>query len=200
MKTFILFLIALIGLIPDFFAQTEILEQFYLDQVNGRVRLNWSIKSGNTCNGIDIERSEDSLYFQKTGDIEGTCGSSISVISYSFTDENPILNKKSYYRLKLGGSSYSQILSIEVIDVSANNYLLRPNPISESGQLYFKNDNHAEFDFIIYNQNGEEISRLRTTENLIIIKADDFLTGLYFFHLLSIENKTDIKGKIQIID
>ena len=49
--------------------------QFSAVQVETKVQLNFTIKAGNTCNGIEIFRSPDSVNFSLIGDIQGVCGS-----------------------------------------------------------------------------------------------------------------------------
>lgn len=180
-------------------AQSEVLDNFSIDQTNGKVLLRWSIKSGNTCNGIEIYRSTDSITFQEIGDIQGTCGSSNYSVSYEFTDQEPIKNSKSYYRIKLGGNGYSQILSIEVIDVSSNQYLLRPNPITETGRIYFQNSNNSEFIFYVSDLMGNIVYSETIHSDFIEIKTDTFEPGHYLFIIQSTSKNITIKGKFQIL-
>ena len=94
------------------FAQNA-LDRFTAQQVNNEVLLNWTIKSGFTCNGIEILSSSDSLNFTNIGKIEGICGAVDEPISYTFSHKAPAQNKINYYRLELGGVGSTEIISVE---------------------------------------------------------------------------------------
>ena len=94
-------------------AQNEdVIEYLNASEFNGKVLLSWSIMQGNTCNGIQILHSTDSINFSQISSIEGICGSTQQSISYSFTDLSPEKNANNYYRLQLGGLGFSWIVSV----------------------------------------------------------------------------------------
>ena len=142
---FISFLIAF-----GYNANTQtILGDFDIDQSDGKVLLAWTIKSGSVCNGMQIFRSKDSVDFVLIEDIQGVCGDLSSSVSYTYTDQTPILNNYNYYKINFGGLEDSNILGIEVINILSNSYLLKPNPVTGASDLYFENDNQSE---VVLNQ------------------------------------------------
>ena len=80
-----------------------IVDRFDVFEASGKVYVSCVISSGSTCNGVDVLCSEDSTNFITVGQIGGVCGSSSEPIAYNFIDENPIRNKRIYYKLELGG-------------------------------------------------------------------------------------------------
>lgn len=163
------------GLVSSVSAQNEdVISGLDANELNGKVLLTWSIKQGNTCNGINILRSTDSINFIFVGSINGVCGSSSAELPYEFTDLNPVKNKRNYYRLSLGGIGFSWIVSAEVIDVNSNNYMLRPNPIGDSSELHFKNDGSNTVEFIVYNEMGSKVKSLTTINKKIILSQQDY--------------------------
>ena len=113
----------------------QVLDEFYALQSGNRVILNFTMKQGNTCNGIDIHRSTDSLQFDGIGSIEGVCGSASFDIPYSFVDESPRLNAINYYRLDLKQLGYSEVISLHVYDHSKKLQLF-PIPAGEVVKCY----------------------------------------------------------------
>ena len=200
MKSIIYNLVFLIfGFVSSVSAQNEdVISNLSADEINGKVLLTWSIKQGNTCNGINILRSTDSVNFIFIGSINGVCGSSQEELPYEFTDLDPEKNKRNYYRLSLGGIGFSWIVSSEVIDVTSNNYLLRPNPIVDSSELHFKNDASNIIEFIVYDNMGNKVKSLTTIEKKIILQQQDYKSGMYFFVLINATHNNKISGRFVV--
>ena len=60
----------------------SVLNYFNAQVLNAQVVLNWEVRIGNTCDGIEIQHSTDSISFVKIGEIAGVCGSKIENIAY----------------------------------------------------------------------------------------------------------------------
>ena len=122
-----------------------------------------------------IERSSDGINFESIGTIKGA-GSSASLISYSFTDENP-LPGINYYRLKqvdFNGQSENSI--IKTINFGASVLALASNGLDY--YIAVNNEEDIQVNYIIYSAEGKEVR----TGNLLmggnIKKATLDLTGL----------------------
>ena len=177
-----------------------ILGDFDIDQSNGKVLLAWTIKSGSVCNGMQIFRSKDSVNFVLIEDIQGVCGDLSSSVSYTYTDQTPILNNYNYYKINFGGLEDSNILGIEVINILSNSYLLKPNPVTGASDLYFENDNQSEVVLKVFDDFGDVIYIEETQANKFILDSTSFSSGMYYF---SLENKTTrnvINGKAVILN
>jgi hypothetical protein len=172
-----------------------ILDEFSIDVTQGQVLLAWTIKSGSLCNGIQIYRSIDSLNFSEIKNIDGICGDLSSPVYYTYTDQNPIQNETNYYKLALGGEGESDILGIEVLFVPANSYLLRPNPISGTADLYFENANNENIELKIYDDLGSVIHKKSTNTNRFILDSSMISTGLYYFTIINQASNRVINGR-----
>jgi hypothetical protein len=73
--------------------QDTILANFDVIVLSNSVELKWTIKKGNSCDGISILRSKDSLRFNEIGTIPGICDSPDFAESFQFSNNNPIQNQ-----------------------------------------------------------------------------------------------------------
>ena len=178
----------------------SILSSFEIDISQGNVLLAWTIKSGSTCNGMQVFRSKDSMNFILIEDIQGVCGSLSSSVSYTFTDHTPILNTVNYYKIDFGGLEQSPILGIEVINVLTNSFLLRPNPVTGASDLYFENDNQNEIVLKVFDDFGDVIYKNQTISNKFILDSTTFSSGLYYFSLENMKTRNIINGKAVIVN
>ena len=167
-------------------------------ELNGKVLLTWAIKQGFTCNGIQVLRSTDSVTFTQIGSINGVCGSTLEEVPYEYTDTDPVKNTVNYYRLHLGGVGFSKIVSVDVIDISDNSYLIRPNPISDSSELHFKNDASNLVDIRIFNEMGIKVKEVTTGDAMIYLSKSDFASGTYIFIVIDEARNTTVKGRFMV--
>ena len=177
-------------------AQETILAYFNATENQEEVLLKWAILEGETCNGILITRSTDSLFFEAIGEIGGVCGDPNFQQPYSFVDEAPPKNTTVYYKLELGISDFSEIISIELISKNESGYQVRPQPMRNHGKIYFDNPESNEWEIEIYQMNGQIIYQNITQNNYFEIYTGNWSGGVYIFHLSS--SKENIQGKIII--
>lgn len=177
-------------------AQRTELDYFEATENQEEVLLKWAISKGSTCNGITITHSSDSLYFSPIGRIEGVCGDADSPQPYSFVDLNPLKNQKNYYKLELGTSSFSEIISITLVNKNEEGYQVRPQPIQSEANIYFDNPDFETAQLHIYNINGQLIYQSQSRENYFEINSAQWPSGFLFFTIL-LEGK-EIKGKLLI--
>jgi hypothetical protein len=176
-----------------------ILDDFSILGNNGKVYLNWIIKSGSTCNGIQIFRSSNNSSFIEIGNIAGVCGNISFATSYNFIDENPVKNTVNSYRLELGNNGTSQTLSIEVIDIGKEGSQVRPNPIYDNAKIYFDNNTKELHYLFIYDAIGKIISKASTKEDYFQYNSNSILNGTYFFKILNNEQIVTTQGKFVVM-
>ena len=180
-------------------AQNEdVIEYLNASEFNGKVLLSWSIMQGNTCNGIQILHSTDSINFSQISSIEGICGSTQQSISYSFTDLSPEKNANNYYRLQLGGLGFSWIVSVEVIDLGMNTSIVRPNPLSKTSELLFDNEANFEVFISVYSSSGVLVNIQSTVSEQILLEKSKYTAGLYHYVLTSEESGVFGTGKFVV--
>lgn len=184
-------------------AQTSILEKFSGETISGKVLLSWTVKSGQTCNGIRIYRSEDSLTYIEIGDIQGVCGNLGFSVDYTFEDNDPFKNQVNYYRLDLGGVELTHSIAVEVIEVGQNDYYLKANPLVEQTKLYFRNSTEQTRYLTIVNLNGQIIDQKETIADYFILNASDYENGLFYFTIstrkLEVNSDQSVKGKFMVV-
>lgn len=175
-----------------------ILDNFYLIESNGSVILNWTIKGGSTCNGIQIYRSTDSLNFIQVGDIAGVCGSSSASQPYDFTDNSPVKNKVNYYKLELGQEGFTSVISIEIIEVGKNGNQVRPNPAKDNARIYFTNEKHVTSNLFLYNTSGTVLLKQTSDFDYFDLDLTGIDAGTYVFVIFQDESLRST-GRIIIV-
>ncbi|HMK03269.1 MAG TPA: T9SS type A sorting domain-containing protein, partial [Ferruginibacter sp.] len=107
------------------------LAQFKGKKQAGNNLLEWTTVSENQLNRFEIERSADSRFFQKTGEIPAAGAG----INYLFTDIHP-LSRVNYYRLKMidndGKFSYSNLVVLTGDQQASFIHNVVPNPFTEA--------------------------------------------------------------------
>jgi len=194
----LLCLILLVAKLNTSAQSSEILGKFSASETSRSVYLNWSIFAGSTCNGIQIQRSIDSINFVQIGNIPGICGSTTYVQSYDFTDDNPVKNKINYYQLTLGNTGVSEILSVDVINIQNRGYQIRPNPVTNHAKIYFANERKEEHQFTLFNQWGAQLFSLKTVQEYFDLDASSLSSNVYLFAITDSQNATIAKGKLVV--
>ena len=176
------------------------LSNFSLMEIQGSVYLHWTINAGNTCNGISIQRSEDGIAFSEIYNIAGVCGNISSPQNFDYTDNTPILNKVSYYRLELGTEGTSSVRSIQIIAIEESGYQVRPNPFRTSAVIHFKNEQKVQQQLEIFNLSGALLYKSETSADYLEIPADLLESGMHIFRLTNSGSLESMKGKLIVLD
>jgi hypothetical protein len=186
-------------------AQLPVIAQFHpmlggfsVFEYQGEVYLSWTIVRGNTCNGIQIERSSNNQFFDVIGDIPGICGSADFDQSYDWIDRSPLSNSTNYYRLELGFNGHSESISVEVISLPEGGYQVRPNPMTNNGLIYFRNSSGRPHQLEIFELSGRPVGQYTTNGNNFQIEASALSNGLYLFTIRNRENNSAISGKFSV--
>lgn len=169
------------------------LDYFDAKEDDQRIFLKWAVSEGQTCNGITITRSSDGYFFQEIGRIEGVCGSPDVSVPYSFLDESPLKNQLNYYKLELGVSDFSEVISIEYNEKNEEGYQIRPNPVRDYTTIYFDNPNFEYVELMIFDSFGKHLENFTTKSNAIDIDVRSYASEMHFFILLK-QDQT-IRGK-----
>lgn len=193
-KTYLLFFFLLLASALKA-QETESLDAINALENNAKVYLRWTMKAGNTCNGIRIYRSLDSTNFNTIGQINGICGSSTESISYDFIDESPALNDINYYTIELGNLGFSKIISVEVLDFK-NGILVRPQPSQTDVELVFKNELSDIYSIQIYNLQGKVMLEKSGNSDRFNIDLSYHPNGIYIYKIYNNEKGDLSTGKI----
>lgn len=174
-----------------------ILAAYTATPFNDGVLISFVMRGGYTCNGINIERSEDSLHFSVIGDIEGVCGSPDFDVSFSFIDTKPFANRNNFYRLDMKQLGYSPVLKVFFVRLDSNGTLLLPNPCNENCRLYFYNPKREKIIIELF-QDGRIIESAITEENFFNWDLERFSPGTYVYRLQWPEGRF-LKGRLLLL-
>lgn len=172
------------------------LEKFGAYKSGNSVLLDWTIRPGGTCNGIEIQRSNGSEDFYKIGEVLGICGNPETAKSYTFNDLNPLPNQVNYYRLLLGGFQLSEIASIEFINVDALAYYMQFFPLEQKVKIHFKNTIGKVANISFYDATGTQFLNQYTAFDFFEIDINQLKKGLIFFTIYSESSNENIHGKL----
>jgi hypothetical protein len=125
-----------------------------------RIDLTWSTASEKNNHHFEIERSKDAASFEVIQSIPSKAfnGNSFSLLQYATTDDSP-LSDISYYRLKqvdkTEATSYSNIVSVNVIKAKNVRFLIYPNPNNGEFTADISGiENNHEVKIVLKDQNG----------------------------------------------
>lgn len=167
------------SIIISFSGFGQIHENFKAQRTEENVYLSWTITEGNTCNGIQVQRSVDSINFETIHDIQGVCGSTSKKVLYDFTDTMPEIGSKNYYRLILGTTGVSEIISIQLDDIDSDELKIFPNPSVNNisiqyGTIYAR--------LVIFDIKGNKLyEKELNNSQMLKISKDDIQSGVYLF-------------------
>lgn len=175
-----------------------ILDKLDIYESGGKVFITCIISAGNTCNGINVLRSTDSIEFSIIGNVSGVCGSNEFPITYDFVDESPVINKPMYYQLEFGGFAPTEIIRLLIIDYNSNGYQVRPQPANEEARIYFKNPFRTEYLITLFSNSGNTILQEKTSGEFFDLNLIDIPSGLYGFRISNNPLEPAIVGKLII--
>jgi len=168
-------------------------------QIENEVLIRWTLISGSTCNGTDIERSTDSINYAVIGRIEGICGSENINVQYDFKDASPVPNTRNFYRLHFNRVGYSEPEEIFVIILDAEGILIIPNPVIDKSVIHFQNNQNKSFVFTLYDYNGKQVRQLpNLTDDKYEFDRTGLPSGIYFFQL-TYEGDGRVSGRIVVL-
>jgi len=160
--------------IQAFSQHNAILSRFQAFKDKNRVILNWTIRQGNSCVGIGIFRSTDSIHFETIGEIQGICGSFDAAQNFTFIDENPVKNKTNYYVLELGFTGKTEPpLAVEFIEIGESKSKVVPNPNNGSGTIYFFNPNNENHTLQVYDSQGKHAFIAKSNQDYFSFSLDN---------------------------
>jgi Secretion system C-terminal sorting domain len=179
--------------------QDTIFRSLSVSQVEDGVLINFTIRGGITCSGVEVERSADGVNFIVIHEIEGVCGAINADESYSVTDNNPIKNKTAIYRLDLGSLGiYSKIVYMRYIDYNPYGITVFPNPCANYCTIFFSNPTNEPHELGLFNRLGQEVLREVKTDDVWYLPAPGFTPGIYYYSIKK-ENEERFSGKLVIL-
>jgi len=161
-----------------------ILTYFNGDAYGDQIVLTWNIVGGNSCNGISIFHSSDSINFTEIGNIPGICGALDKDDPYQFIHKDPVKSGWNYYKLQLGNQGFTTPLAILYYETSENGFVFFPNPLNEVVSV-FVDGYYQNSKIVVYDASGKKvIEQTVSSGNLISLSLAQFEAGNYIIQLL----------------
>lgn len=161
------------------------LSRFDLTEGDGQVFLDWTMVSGNTCDGTRILRSLDSLDFQEIGSISGLCGSISSPTDLRHVDDAPPELVKVYYRLQLGTNGYSSIQRIDLERLFSAEHRVFPSPMPDNGTLLLRVDPETRVVLRIWSAQGRLVHDVVGRGGRLDVPAATWPAGVYIYQAIA---------------
>lgn len=178
----------------------EMLSRFSAVENSGRVDVVWTMRAGNICLGIDVERTTDTVNEppQTIYSIPGECGDERVDVTFRHADLQPVEGRASYYRLVLGAvpTTYREV---NVPVYGENELLFSPNPANNQTDVRFRNPSREEFTLELYSSGGELLLKQEgISEEHYSLRTNELPGGVYPVRLRSTDNSRVLRGKLII--
>jgi hypothetical protein len=166
------------------------LSLYTLTELEGGIRIDWTILGGSTCDGQEIERSTDGLAFTSVHRIEGLCGDPFIARSYGWFDPAPPEFSTVHYRVKLGADGYSSVKSVRFDQLVTNDQLFFPNPANDQATLVLNLPASSRVDLQVFDAEGRlVIERKNHRGPLFDLELEALGTGLFTYLAISNERR-----------
>ena len=148
-------------------------------------RLDWFTLSELNNDGFYVERSSEGITFEDLGFVRGQ-GNSTSANSYTFKDENPLLQLISYYRLRQvdfnGKENYTKVIALKRGELF-NRPTVFPSPFKDQLNVLFEASGKHKLSISLYNLKGQLMYKHEENceGNIFTITFNDpiFVDGVY---------------------
>jgi hypothetical protein len=175
-----------------------LLDRFHAIVGSESVQITCVISSGSTCNGMDVLRSTDSVYYEVIGNIAGVCGSDSKPVTYQFEDQNPVINGRTFYKLELGGYGFTEPIYVVIRDIPEGKAHVFPNPANAQAEIHFINPVKNTFQLSIRNLAGQSVYSRNTAADFFILNVANWDSGYYFIQLYSEESNATQTGVLVV--
>lgn len=171
---------------------------FYAQILGESVVLNFELRQGAVCFGIQIERRDSSSNFEQIGVISGICGSENSPESYVFSDNQPLKNRRSFYRLVFNGIGQSNELEVFMPDFETDDYVVALEPNTQQLAIFFRNPLEQNIQLNMYSLSGKLLYEASTLQSFITLPKATWQEKIVVFFIFSDDRKFYISGKVSL--
>ena len=167
-------------------AQHPFIEDFQVSQISGGVFVQWTLKQGSICQGIQIERrSGQEPTYTEVGNIEGVCGNVTEPESFSFLDTRPSFGEENHYRLVLGGNGATEDRTLFVHDYQNQEYVVLQDPYQQFIRLLPRRAGTGDRYYHIYSAMGAEFGQGALVKNTVTsISTAALAPGVYLIQVI----------------
>lgn len=178
----VLFTSLLLWSLRAFAQEHPFLSQFDLSQLDGAVRLEWTMVAGNTCTDTRIHRSVNGGAFEVVGLLSGICGDITEPKQYSWTDTAPVEVSFLAYRLELGTNGNSSVKELFFGQLVTSEQLFFPSPADDHATLVLRMDPNGTVDLRVWDLSGRlRLERTSARGAQHELDLDMWPSGLYVY-------------------
>lgn len=140
-------------------AQSEhpFIARFELSELDGLVRVEWTLAGGNTCNGMDVERSLDGTLFDVVHRIPGICGDPTAEVPYRWDDTEPAELSTLHYRIRSGSDGTSSVKQVRFDQLVDTQFLAYPVPCSSELNVLLNVPLNEQVELRTHSAEGREV-------------------------------------------
>ena len=179
------------------FSQNENSANYFYAKVLGEsVVLNFELRQGAICFGIQIQRRDEFSNFQQIGLIPGICGSEDYPESFVFTDSEPLRNQRSFYRLIFNSLGQSNELEVFVPGFNENDYVIAIEPNTQQLSVFFRNPLEQNVQLNLFSLRGDLLHQASSQTGFIPLPTAVFREKFLVFYIISEDRQFYISGKI----
>lgn len=156
------------------------LVNFDAKKINDENEITWQIAGCDEGDFFELQKSSDGKNFRKITSVKAIA----MVHHYQYNDDD-VMDKKNYYRLKLnhanGEYDYSKTILVDAAVKAMERLSVFPNPATSAIHITGIN-NEVAAQFIITDIQGRVLKQLNEAQNMIDIS--DLQKGIYFFRYM----------------
>lgn len=172
----------LLGSLPASAQEHPFLSQFDVSQLDGAVRLEWTMVAGNTCTDTRIHRSVNRGAFEVVGLLSGICGDITTPKQYNWTDVAPVEVSFLAYRLELGTNGNSSVQELFFDQLVSSEQLFFPSPVEDRAALVLRTDLNGTVDLRVWDLSGRlRLERLSARGAQHELDLGAWPSGLYVY-------------------
>ena len=165
----------------------EILSRFTASESAGRVDVVWTMRAGNLCLGIDVERTTDTVNgsIETVHRIAGECGDERVDVTYRFADFDADEGVVNYYRLILGAVP-TTFRAVEIPNYGDRGMSISPNPAAQKVTVRYKNPDREVFGMRLFTFSGELLQSIEGLRgDSLELYIDKLKAGTYLLKMAS---------------
>jgi hypothetical protein len=159
---------------------------YSLTELDGGVRVDWTIQGGSTCDGQEVERAIDGSDFEPVHRIEGICGDPAFSVPFFWFDTGVPEFSSVQYRIRLGAQGYSSVKTIAFDQLTHSAQRFFPSPMAEEATLLINVPASAPVDLRIWDLTGklvmEDPSAVGQMHTIRLVNAP---SGMYLYRATS---------------
>ena len=175
---------------PPVILATELLSFKAYREVDD-VRLQWSTETETNSSHFVLQRSSNGIEFEDLATI-AAAGTSTSIKSYNYLDENPI-NGMNYYRLVQvdldDNATKTAVISVDMTSEAPTPIVLAPNPVRNGLKVTFNTFYDGEVSMELFDVIGQKVMKtynmpVQAGANSIHLDVRNFPQGIYLIRIV----------------